>query len=92
MDKKKEIEHVRNIVSRAMEICISEQASDMAGYIVSAFFAAGYRKQSDTVKKFAEQLTRIVYHFANGNEGVINLWEFITILNEVAEQFGKEEV
>ena len=61
-------------------------------------YAAGYRKQSETVKEFAEKLkfgmARFGYYYcgSNGVEyfGDIQVNDFNKMIKELAEQYGKE--
>ena len=60
---------------------------------------AGYRKQSDTVKEFAEKvkfgMAQFGYYFcgSNGVEyfGDIQVNDFTKMINNLAEQYGKED-
>ncbi len=77
--------------------CIDICASDILDDVIKA----GYRKQEDTVKEFAEKLTKAInYEWDNYNskdkpdaywKGKRNgLFTAINIINEIAEQYGKE--
>ena len=64
----------------------------------TALDKAGYRKQSETVKEFAEQLKKelfancvIIKTISNPQKEDMNSEEAFQIIKELAEQFGKEE-
>lgn len=70
--------------------CYSEYCSLQTA---TALYAAGYRKQSDTVKEFAEKL--IAYPVIDGkytinNGGVVNGDDFSNAIYEIAASFGVE--
>lgn len=67
--------------------------------IATALDKQGYRKQSETVKEFAEKvkfgMAQFGYYFCgiNGVEyfGDIQVNDFTKMINNLAEQYGKEE-
>ena len=71
--------------------------SDHFERLAGELYNAGYRKQSETVKEFAEKLKQAMAQFnyfycgSNGIEyyGEIGVNDFSKMLNELAEQYGK---
>ena len=70
----------------------------MSKKIAEHLYDAGYRKQSETVKEFAEKvkfgMAQFGYYFCgiNGVEyfGDIQVNDFTKMINNLAEQYGKE--
>jgi hypothetical protein len=75
--------------------CIDICASDILDDVIKA----GYSKQSETVKEFAEKvkfgMAQFGYYYcgSNGVEyfGDIQVNDFAKMINNLAEQYGKEE-
>lgn len=66
--------------------------------IATALHKAGYRKQSDTAKEFAERLKMelfancvIIQTISNPQKEDMDSSEAFQIINELAEQYGKEK-
>lgn len=74
--------------------------SDHFERLAGELYKAGYRKQSDTVKEFAEKvkfgMAQFGYYYcgSNGVEyfGDIQVNDFTKMINNLAEQYGKEEI
>ena len=65
--------------------------------IATALHEAGYRKQSETVKEFAEKLKKelfvncvIIQTVYNSQKEDMDSFEAFQIIDELAEQYGKE--
>jgi hypothetical protein len=74
--------------------CIDICAEDILEDVIKA----GYRKQSETVKEFAEQLKKelfancvIIQTISNPQKEDMDSSEAFQIINELAEQYGKED-
>ena len=98
-----EIKEITAIITRLQD-CGRKRISPTEGVIVNnkdiatALHKAGYRKQSDTVKEFAEKLKKelfakcvVIQSISNTQTEDMNSTEAYTVIEQLAEQYGKEE-
>lgn len=90
--KQNEIEDLSFLVVNA--IINNSTAEETAEYL----YNHNYRKQSETVKEFAEQLKKelfancvIIKTISNPQKEDMDSEEAFQIINELVEQYGKEE-
>ena len=80
-------------------IIANEGIDHASGIIATALHKKGYRKQSETVKEFAEKVKFGMAQFgyyhcgSNGVEyfGDIQVNDFTKMIDNLVEQYGKEE-
>lgn len=103
----KEIEKMAEVIKSVQDSQVFHDGEADRKQLSTALFKAGYRKQEDTIKEFAEKFLeyiKSVNYFAIVNWGKkdykMNVSDISEVLNTVskeygidlAEQFGKEEV
>ena len=80
--------------TNGLEISCSDIKDCLINKIATALDALGYRKQSDTVKEFAEKVTDIVFpetmKYINTDIGK-GMAKVIVEINKLAEEFGGED-
>ena len=90
----KEIEELTELLDMNFGYVDEMPATELAEII----YNAGYRKQSETVKEFAEQLKTelfvncvIIKTISNPQKEDMDSGEAFQIIDELAEQYGKEK-
>ena len=93
-DKEKQLEEIKQVVgTKCDKHGIAKHCPER---IAQGLYTAGYRKQSDVVKEFAEGVKALLnkYEYRSHTDGVsfyqMNAESFCDELNELAAEFGAE--